>query len=54
MLTVKIKYLDFTECGGIAQYVITIEGKSFQSIKRAFYKQIPTAWNAVFMEVAEC
>tara|TARA_R110000851_G_scaffold187030_1_gene336499 strand:- start:132 stop:362 length:231 start_codon:yes stop_codon:yes gene_type:complete len=54
MITIKIKYSDFTECGGIAEYAITIKGESFQSIKRAFYKQIPTAWDAVFLEVTEC
>ena len=54
MITIKIKYKDFTECGGIAQYAITIKGVSFQSIRRVFYNQIPTAWDAVFMEVEEC
>ena len=52
MSKVKIEYLDFTNCGGIAQYAITVKGESLQSIERTFYNKIPTAWDAIFTEVA--
>ena len=50
-ITVKIEYLDFNDCGGIAQYAITVKGKSIQSIEREFYDRIG-GWDAFFKEVA--
>ena len=50
-ITVKIEYLDFNDCGGIAQYAITVEGKSLQSIEREFYDRIG-GWDAFFKVVA--
>jgi len=47
----RIEYLDFTNYGGIAQYAITVKGKSLQSVERAFYNKIPSAWDAVFTEL---
>ena len=49
-ITVRIEYLDFNEYGGIAQYAITVKGKSFQSIESEFYDRT-TGWNAFFKEV---
>ena len=49
-ITVKIEYLNFNEYGGIAQYAITVKGKSLQSIEREFYDRIG-GWDAFFNEV---
>tara|TARA_R110000787_G_scaffold36603_3_gene93267 strand:+ start:30 stop:185 length:156 start_codon:yes stop_codon:yes gene_type:complete len=51
MIKVKIEYLDFNDYGGIAQYAITVKGKSLQSIERTFYDRIG-GWDAFFTEVA--
>ena len=50
MIKVKIEYLDFNDYGGIAQYAITVKGKSLQSIERTFYDRIG-GWDAFFKEV---
>ena len=49
-ITVKIEYLDFNNYGGIAQYAITVKGKSIQSIERTFYDRIGGS-DAFFKEV---
>tara|TARA_R110002033_G_scaffold147999_1_gene185233 strand:- start:409 stop:585 length:177 start_codon:yes stop_codon:yes gene_type:complete len=50
-ITVRIEYLHFNEYGGIAQYAMTVKGKSLQSIERTFYDRIG-GWDAFFKEVA--
>ena len=50
MVKVRIEYLHFNEYGGIAQYAITVKGKSLQSIEREFYARIG-GWDAFFKVV---
>jgi len=51
MIKVRIEYLHFTNYGGIAQYAMTVKGKSLRAIEREFYDRIG-GWDAFFTEVA--
>tara|TARA_R110002072_G_scaffold122175_4_gene256562 strand:- start:1715 stop:1873 length:159 start_codon:yes stop_codon:yes gene_type:complete len=50
MVKVRIEYLHFNEYGGIAQYAITVKGKSLQSIESTFYERVG-GWDAFFKEI---